>query len=197
MEDEYVANHIENNNEMVAINNTFGRNAVIQLLPEKFVQKVKYEKREWYSKYLYPPSLNMTKEEVVQWIEKERKDFPNHKWAKEYKFDRPCFFRITQSHNCTIMRDDPWFVEHVPKLEQSFIDYYDSEKPKRFLLHKTYSKQVAGGMKDKDNGDLCDPKTINLFGGQIEANGGKVHFITADGGFNWKKKMSRRTRKRY
>jgi 23S rRNA U2552 (ribose-2'-O)-methylase RlmE/FtsJ len=87
-------------------------------------------------------------------------------------------------HAITLHPEDE--KEHVPKLEQSFIDYYDSEKPKRFLLHKTYSKQVAGGMKDKDNGDLCDPKTINLFGGQIEANGGKVHFITADGGFNWK-----------
>jgi hypothetical protein len=117
LEDEYVANHIENNNELTAINNTFGRNAVIQLLPLNFVQKVKYEKREWYSKYLYPPSLNMTKEEVVQWIEKERKDFPNHKWAKDYKFDRACYFRITQSHNCTIMRDDPWFEQCVPKLK--------------------------------------------------------------------------------
>ena len=75
---------------------------------------------------------------------------------------------------------------HVPELEKTFIEYYDAEKPKRFFLHKTYSKQVAGGMTNKDNGDLCDPKTIVLFGGQIEENGGKAHFITADGGLNWK-----------
>jgi len=117
MEDNYVANHIENNNEMIAINNTFGRNAVIQLLPIKFTQKVQFDKREWYSKYIYPPSLDMTKEEIIQWVETERKNFPNHKWATDYKFDKACFYRITQSHNCTIMRDDPWFQQAVPKLQ--------------------------------------------------------------------------------
>jgi 23S rRNA U2552 (ribose-2'-O)-methylase RlmE/FtsJ len=72
---------------------------------------------------------------------------------------------------------------HVPPLEEEFIKYYDKESPKRFILHKTYSKQVAGGFDDKDNGDILDPKTHVLFGGQI---GEKVDFITADGGFNWK-----------
>ena len=72
---------------------------------------------------------------------------------------------------------------HVPPLEEEFIKYYDKESPKRFILHKTYSKQVAGGFDDKDNGDILDPKTHLLFGGQI---GEKVDFITADGGFNWK-----------
>jgi hypothetical protein len=158
MEDDYVANHIENNNEMKAINNTFGRNAVIQLLPEKFVQKVKFEKREWYSKYLYPPSLNMTKEEVVQWIEKERKDFPNHKWAKDYKFDRPCFFRITQSHNCTIMRDDPWFVEHVPKLQVTWDKIkFLRENPEEALKFKAI---VDARKKPKDNAPSPVPHII-------------------------------------
>ena len=72
---------------------------------------------------------------------------------------------------------------HVPPLEEEFIKFYDKESPKRFILHKTYSKQVAGGFADKDNGDILDPKTHLLFGGQI---GEKVDFITADGGFNWK-----------
>ena len=72
---------------------------------------------------------------------------------------------------------------HVPPLEAEFIKYYDKESPKRFILHKTYPKQVAGGFDDKDNGDILDPKTHLLFGGQI---GEKVDFITADGGFNWK-----------
>jgi len=158
MEDEYVANHIENNNVSVAINNTFGRNAVIQLLPEKFVQKVKFEKREWYSKYLYPPSLNMTKEEVVEWIEKERKDFPNHKWAKDYKFDRPCFFRITQSHNCTIMRDDPWFVEHVPKLKVTWDKIlFLRENPEEALKFKAI---VDARKKPKDNAPSPVPHII-------------------------------------
>ncbi len=71
---------------------------------------------------------------------------------------------------------------YVPELEQKFVDYYQNEKPKRFILHKTYPKQVAGGLKNKDNGDLTDPKTIRLFGGQMKE---RAHLVTADGGFNW------------
>ena len=75
MNDEYVAEHTENQNVKIDINNNFGRNAVIQLLPINWTQKVKYEKREWYSKYLYPPTLDMTKEEVLEWVATERKNY--------------------------------------------------------------------------------------------------------------------------
>ncbi|AYV78767.1 MAG: FtsJ-like methyltransferase [Edafosvirus sp.] len=73
--------------------------------------------------------------------------------------------------------------KHVPELEGSFVEYYNNEKPKRFMLHKTYNKQTAGGSIDKDNGDLTNPKTFKLFGGQIMQE--KPIFITADGGFDW------------
>lgn len=72
---------------------------------------------------------------------------------------------------------------HVPPLEKSFIDYYEQEKPQRFFLHKTWDKQTAGSDPSKSNGDLTDPKTLVLFGGQIGPD--KADFITADGGFNW------------
>ena len=71
---------------------------------------------------------------------------------------------------------------HVPELEKKFVQHYETEKPQRFILHKTYPKQVAGGSKTKDNGDITDPKTIKLFGGQMTD---RADFITADGGFDW------------
>ena len=73
--------------------------------------------------------------------------------------------------------------KHVPPLEDSFIKYYSKEKPERFILHKTYPKEIARMDNTKDNGDLTDPKTINLFGGSFQKE--KANFITADGGFNW------------
>jgi 23S rRNA U2552 (ribose-2'-O)-methylase RlmE/FtsJ len=72
--------------------------------------------------------------------------------------------------------------KHVPELERTFVNFYAKEKPQRFMLHKTYPKQVAGGSEDKDNGDITDPKTIILFGGDMKE---KADFITADGGFEW------------
>jgi len=73
--------------------------------------------------------------------------------------------------------------KHIPKMETSFIEYYKKEKPVRFNLHKTYSKEQSRQSKIKDNGDLTNQKTIKLFGGNFDKQ--KAHFITADGGFDW------------
>lgn len=72
---------------------------------------------------------------------------------------------------------------HVPELEKQFVNYYDQEKPRRFIQHKTVSSQIAGSYDNKDNGDLTDPKTVLLFGGQLSDE--KIDFVTADGGFEW------------
>ena len=138
MNDDYVASHTENQNEKVDINNSFGRNAVIQLLPLKFTQKVQYERKEWYSKYLYPPSLDMTKEEILEWIEEERQKFDKTAYAKDYIFDKACFFRIVSSHNIAIMRDDKWFEECVPKLKVTWdrIKFYRENKEEALKFKK-------------------------------------------------------------
>ena len=73
--------------------------------------------------------------------------------------------------------------KHVPKLEESFINYYKKENPVRFNMHKTFSKEESRMSKLKDNGDLTNPKTIKLFGGNFTKD--KAQFITADGGFDW------------
>lgn len=72
---------------------------------------------------------------------------------------------------------------HIPELESQFVKYYEKEKPKRFIQYETISKQVAGSYENKSNGDLTDPKTVILFGGQL--NNESVNFVTADGGFDW------------
>lgn len=72
---------------------------------------------------------------------------------------------------------------YVPKLEESFVKYYNKENPIRFFQHKTVSKDISRVTADKDNGDLTRLKTINLFGGNFQKT--KAHFVTADGGFNW------------
>lgn len=69
---------------------------------------------------------------------------------------------------------------YVPEMDKKFTEYYEKESPKRLFLHKTYTKQEAGGDSEKDNGDITDPKTMRMFGGEINT---KCDFITADGGF--------------
>lgn len=66
-------------------------------------------------------------------------------------------------------------------LETKFVSHYSKEKPIRLQIHKTYNKQVAGGSKTKDNGDLTKTKTIKLFAEET----GLVDLVTGDGGFDW------------
>lgn len=54
---------------------------------------------------------------------------------------------------------------------------------KKLIMHKTYSKEEALKSKDKDNGDITQLKTLNIFEKEMEE---KAHLITADGGFVWK-----------
>lgn len=68
------------------------------------------------------------------------------------------------------------------EIDKKFIEYYESEKPQRIHIHKTYNKQSAGGVQTKDNGDITDPKTVKLFGGEMKE---KADFITGDGSFDW------------
>jgi 23S rRNA U2552 (ribose-2'-O)-methylase RlmE/FtsJ len=82
----------------------------------------------------------------------------------------------------TLHPEDIGGKEHVPELEVNFLSHYQKEKPQRFILHQTYTKQVAGKSKTKDNGNIIDPKTIKLFGGQMDE---KADLITGDVGFEW------------
>lgn len=72
----------------------------------------------------------------------------------------------------------------VPDIHRNFIKYYEGEKPQRFIMHKTSPKAIAQRDPNKDNGDLTDLKTIDLFSKSFSKEG--AHFITADGGFPWK-----------
>jgi 23S rRNA U2552 (ribose-2'-O)-methylase RlmE/FtsJ len=74
--------------------------------------------------------------------------------------------------------------EHVPPLEEKFVDYYSKEKPKRFYQQKTYPANVAKLSGDKIGGDLTSLKTITQFAGSFKDN--KADFVSGDGGFNWK-----------
>lgn len=92
-------------------------------------------------------------------------------------------YKNDKYHAVTLHPEDTGIdSNHVPDMEDKFIKYYAKENPVRFVLHKTYSKQVAGASKSKDNGDITDPKTIKLFGKSMSE---KADFITGDGGFEW------------
>ena len=156
MNDNHLLDHTENQNTIVKINPNFGRSAVIQLLPIKFTQKVQYERREWYSKYIYPPSLDMSKGDILNWIDEEKKKFEKDPLSKNYKFDKPLFFRIVTSHNTSIYREDKWFEEAVPKLKVTW------DKIKFLRENKTEALKFKEDMdsRKKTNKPVFQPKSF-------------------------------------
>lgn len=74
----------------------------------------------------------------------------------------------------------------IPEINSDLIKYYEHEKPQRLVVHKTVSPAASEASTTKDDGDLTNPKTIKIFSNEL---GGKVHFITADGGIVWKNKL--------
>ena len=72
--------------------------------------------------------------------------------------------------------------ENLLDLEKEFVDFYESENPQRFHMHKTYHSKISRASKSKDNGDLTKVKTITNF---VKSVGSKVDLVTGDGGFDW------------
>jgi 23S rRNA U2552 (ribose-2'-O)-methylase RlmE/FtsJ len=73
----------------------------------------------------------------------------------------------------------------IPDLENKFINYYDKQKPKKFIQHVTYPTDKVTTSINKDDGDLTKLKTIKLFRKEIEKNNKYADLVTADGGFPW------------
>ena len=74
----------------------------------------------------------------LEWIEEERQKFDKTAYAKDYIFDKACFFRIVSSHNIAIMREDKWFEEAVPKLKVTWdrIKFYRENKEEALKFKK-------------------------------------------------------------
>lgn len=97
------------------------------------------------------------------------------------KFSKKGLSKNDKYYAVALHADD--LKKHIPKLEESFVDYYKKEKPNRFMMHRTYPTEESRISELKDNGDLTSKKTRKLFGGNFSKQ--KADFITADGGFDW------------
>jgi 23S rRNA U2552 (ribose-2'-O)-methylase RlmE/FtsJ len=97
--------------------------------------------------------------------------------SKKYKNDTYNVINVEVNNN-KLLQD----------INKTFEKHYENDKPQKLYINKSYSKQVAGGIKTMHDGDLTDPKTIKLFGGAIKKDKeiAKADLITAYGELEWK-----------
>lgn len=96
------------------------KGCIIQLLPKDTSGTA--EQRVWKSQYLYPPRLHMTPAETEVWIGQTLRDFPSHRYAEDYVYDKVIYWRLGQVSCHLITLPEDWEEENVPLLRQ-YWDY--------------------------------------------------------------------------
>lgn len=96
-----------------------------------------------------------------------------------------------QKFNFNIKKDKLFSVSiHAEKgkhieMGKQFLGFYKENYPGLITPHKTYTKATASKYKSRDNGDLTELKTINLFKKDVFKTKKYADLVTADGGFFW------------
>jgi putative phage-type endonuclease len=95
------------------------RGAIVQFLP-------KNSDNEFDAKFIYPPHITMTPEELDGWIKSVQVCFLKSKAAKQYKIDKIIWWKLAVD-NCTLIkRDKEWFEQKLPKLKDvwTYVEFF-------------------------------------------------------------------------
>lgn len=128
------------------------KGCMIQLLPKKLINIQPEDICLYSSKYIYPPKLHMTMEEIELFVAKETINFESNPLSKEYRIDRVIFWRLTQVQCTLITANTEYFPSIIPKLKQ-FWDYVLFFRSNPTLLDKIFN------LREKIGND----KTAKLF----------------------------------
>jgi putative phage-type endonuclease len=107
---------------------------VIQLLPKKFGtdgedDNMDYDNKVYkYSKFIYPPKLEMTHYELDIWLYKTINGLETT--HPDYVLDCVKYGKLEQTHNTLIKRDKKWFNDNLPKMRKiwNYVEYLRSNK---------------------------------------------------------------------
>lgn len=109
---------LEINDTDTIINPNILKGAIIEFLPKEAY--CNDEMCLFDAKYIYPPTIDMTCIEYELWINEVlsnlEKNYPELK--KDYIFHKIIYWSLDVVHNITVPRDQKWFEDALPKLEQ-------------------------------------------------------------------------------
>lgn len=97
------------------------KGCLIQLLPKKMIGGDPLMCL-YNAKYIYPPKLHMTHDEIEKWISTEMLNYHKNELHKNYLFDRVIYWRFTKIACHLIKANHQSFMSIIPQLQQ-FWDY--------------------------------------------------------------------------
>jgi putative phage-type endonuclease len=150
-DEDFESAYTEGQNQKVEVDKRFTRGLILQFLPKK-PQLDRYERAEWYAKYIYPPKLTFTREEYFAWTEHMSRNYAQYypDIAKDYYFDKVLHWRLESSHNYLIKRDREWFKQALPKLRGFWerVKLYRSDEGARHQFLSQKKKPVEKASAD-------------------------------------------------
>jgi len=115
------------------------KGALIQIIPKNQITNNMRSSEEIiynFAGFIYQPRINMTLQEIDEWIFNTLENL--NETHPDYVFDKILYWRVEQSRNYTIKRDDEWFNKNLSKFRESWdlVLFFRKEKELSLLLKK-------------------------------------------------------------
>ena len=88
------------------------------------------------TKFIYPEKIEMTPHELDIWILEKLEEMKYKKEYAEYYVDRIIYWRLNNSHCCTIPRDRKWFEDNLPTMKKiwSYVKFFKKNPDKYKMI---------------------------------------------------------------
>lgn len=115
------------------------KGCLIQLYPKN---KINDKDCLFYSMYIYPPKMHMTKDEIEKWICYELINYPKNVYSKKYIIDKVIYWRL-EKVSCNLIKAEN-FEELLPTLRQfwNYVLFYRKNIEKLKKL-KEYADNIG------------------------------------------------------
>ena len=138
-------NTIGDKGEKTMVDNRLKKGIILEFYPKTFIPEFDGDLAEWKSKYIIPKRLDMDDNQYNTWVikmlDEYKQIYPDI--SQNYYFYKIIYWKLEMSHNVAIVRDDKFFGNIFPILEDTWtkIVYYRKNKDKLEELKKIVNKR--------------------------------------------------------
>ncbi len=120
------------------------KGCLIQLLPKKMVGSDDPKMCLYNAKYIYPPKMHMTHDEIKNWISDEIMHYHSSNLSVDYIIDRIIYWRLSQVTCHLIKSNHDFFKSKIPLLKQfwAYVEFY-RQHPKKLDRLEDFIKEVG------------------------------------------------------
>ena len=155
----------------VEIDNKIKKGMILEFYPHEWEPEFDGDNKEWKSKYIYPPRLDMTEKEYDDWFVRVMNNLETDyaDVVKTHYFHKVVYWRLVQSHNQPIKRDKELFARILPVLKETWkkVEYYRENLDKLVDLKKIVERRKKYIKINTDfsiNTDIIKNKVLFLDG---------------------------------